>query len=659
MKKDLIFALDIGTRTVVGLLCRVTEKDNIRVEYYHIEAHPQRSMLDGQIHDVVQVSRVIQKVKEELENQSGLELKQAAIAAAGRALSTLRTVSELKLPANREVVAEDVRHLEMKALGEAREKMTKDKSTFYCVGYSPISYTLNQLAIANPVGQRGQSIGVEIIATFLPQVVVDSLFSALAKADLLVQSLTLEPIAAMSLAIPERLRMLNLALVDIGAGTSDIAISRSGTVMAYDMADSAGDEVTEALAQHYLLDFNGAERVKIALHQGGEVEFTDVLGNHYREPAEKILDIIEPVVEQLAQTLAEKIKANNGGKSPAAVFCVGGGSQTPLLPAKLALSLDLPEERVGIRTRANLEGVEFDSLDLSGPEVVTPLGIAMTALKPRGEHFMQVKVNGDEVTLFNVQRSVVAQALLHSSIKVEDVLGVRGPALEYVLNDEAVRIPGEPGAPGKITVDNQEATLDAPIAPGARIEVDEGKKGEQAIFTLESLTESFEPLELTVNGTRVTLPQVKKINGLPAQPDTVISSGDKVEIRPPANVREVAMLMDIDMDKHSVSVNGRPSTADTSLSAGDALSFDDQGKTNNETAASPPADDQHLTVSVNGQRITLQPGQQQLMHALAQAEIDYSSAAGRLVINLNGRDADFSASLQHGDKVEVFWTSQR
>ncbi len=659
MNKDLIFALDIGTRTVVGLLCRVTDKGNIKVEYYDIEAHPQRSMMDGQIHDVVQVSRVISKVKGELERQSGLELKQAAIAAAGRALSTLKSSSELKFPATREVTDEDVRHLEMKALGEAREKMTREKSNFYCVGYSPISYTLNQLAIANPVGQRGQVIGVEIIATFLPQVVVDSLFSALSKSELLVQSLTLEPIAAMSLAIPERLRMLNLALIDIGAGTSDIAISRSGTVMAYDMADSAGDEVTEAIAQHYLLDFNGAERVKLALHQGGEVEFTDVLGNHYRESAETILELVEPVVEELARTLAEKIKENNGGKPPAAVFCVGGGSQTPLLPAKLALSLGLPEERVGIRTRANLEEVEFESLDLSGPEVVTPLGIAMTALKPRGEHFMQVKVNGDEVTLFNVQRSVVAQALLHSSIKVEDVLGVRGPALEYVLNGQSVRIAGEPGSPGSISVDGQEATLETPIAPGARIEVDQGKQGDQAACTLEALSESVEQLEVTVNGTRMSLPPIRKINGLPAQPDTVISPGDKVEIRPPTTVQEAAMLMDIDMDKHSVKVNGSLAEADTAIAAGDKISFDPREERSQQATDSPPADDREVAVTVNGQRIVLQPGQQQLMHALALADIDYSSARGQLVIHLNGRDAEFSSPLNQGDKVEVFWTSQR
>lgn len=655
--KDVIFALDIGTRTVVGLLCRVAESGSIRVEHFHIEAHPQRSMLDGQIHDVGQVSNVIKRVKERLEQQSGRTLDQAAIAAAGRALSTLKASCTLQFATVREVTEQDVRHLEMKALGQAREQMNKEKSSFYCVGYSPIAYTLNQLAITNPVGQRGQAIGVEIIATFLPQVVVDSLFSALAKAGLMVKSLTLEPIAAMSLAIPERLRMLNLALVDIGAGTSDIAISRGGTVMAYDMVDKAGDEITEALSQHYLLDFNSAERLKLALNEGDQVEFTDVLGNRYQQPTDQVLAVIEPVVAQLAETLAEKIKANNGGKSPAAVFCVGGGSQTPLLARHLARCLELPEERIGIRTRENLDDVEFDSPELSGPDVVTPLGIALTALKPRGEHFMQVEVNEDSVTLFNVQRSIVAQALLHSSVDMESILGVRGPALEFDLNGNATRIPGEPGIPGKITVDGQEATLDTPIAPGARIQVAPGEKGRQARCTLGQLVAKFEPCSLTVNETQITLPLIQKVNGLPAGPDTVISPGDKVEIRPPKTVGEVAMLMDVDIDQTAVTVDGRSADLSHPIGPESVVSFGPhQPARPKEPGAEHPS---RLLVTVNGQQVQLMPEQNQLMHALAQAEIDYSAARGRLVIHVNGRDADFSTQLKQGDKVEVFWTSER
>lgn len=85
-----------------------------------------------------------------------------------------------------------------------------------------------------------------MVATFLPSEVVDSLYAVMQKAGLEVASMTLEPIAALNAAIPADLRLLNLALVDIGAGTSDIAVCRDGSVVGYTMATVAGDEITEA-----------------------------------------------------------------------------------------------------------------------------------------------------------------------------------------------------------------------------------------------------------------------------------------------------------------------------------------------------------------------------------------------------------------------------
>ena len=73
-----------------------------------------------------------------------------------------------------------------------------------------------------------------MLATFLPQMVIEGLYSVISKAGL-EANITLEPIAAINVAIKEELRLLNLVLVDIGAGTSDIAITRDGKIMAYAM----------------------------------------------------------------------------------------------------------------------------------------------------------------------------------------------------------------------------------------------------------------------------------------------------------------------------------------------------------------------------------------------------------------------------------------
>src|SRR3712207_9562521 len=82
----------------------------------------------------------------------------------------------------------------------------------------------------------------------------------------------------MEAAVPKKLRLLNIALVDVGAGTSDIAISSNDSISAYGMVPMAGDEVTEAIVQNFLVDFNTAEKIKIATSKGENIEFVDVLG---------------------------------------------------------------------------------------------------------------------------------------------------------------------------------------------------------------------------------------------------------------------------------------------------------------------------------------------------------------------------------------------
>lgn len=93
---DQMFALDIGTRSVVGLLMEKVDNQYQLLDYYVIE-HEERSMLDGQIHDIVSVSNVIQRVKSHLEQKHGITLNKACVAAAGRALKTKRTHTTKKI----------------------------------------------------------------------------------------------------------------------------------------------------------------------------------------------------------------------------------------------------------------------------------------------------------------------------------------------------------------------------------------------------------------------------------------------------------------------------------------------------------------------------------------------------------------------------------
>ena len=87
MKEDVLFALDIGTRKVMGLVYERLD-EGFRILGHSIMEHPNRSMRDGQIHHVSEVASVIKSVKNELEDMIGVQLTNVAVAAAGRSLRT-------------------------------------------------------------------------------------------------------------------------------------------------------------------------------------------------------------------------------------------------------------------------------------------------------------------------------------------------------------------------------------------------------------------------------------------------------------------------------------------------------------------------------------------------------------------------------------------
>ncbi len=202
------------------------------------------------------------------------------MAAAGRALRTERGEYCLELSAPEIVKGERISQLELEAVAAA-ERTLQDKEQeqrMFLVGYTVTQLRLDHYPMTSLEGHTGQVLEAAVVATFLPSEVVDSLYAVMVEAGLEVASLTLEPIAALNAAIPEDIRLLNLALVDIGAGTTDIALCRDGGVVGYTMATVAGDEITEALMRACLVDYHTAERIKMQLGKGAPISFEDVVG---------------------------------------------------------------------------------------------------------------------------------------------------------------------------------------------------------------------------------------------------------------------------------------------------------------------------------------------------------------------------------------------
>src|SRR5699024_8035069 len=137
-----------------------------------------RTMLDGQIQHVTEVAALIAEVKNELEEKHG-PLQEVCVAAAGRALKTIQAEQSIDISEKRLTSEEEIRHLELSAVQQALTMLTEEATTkfsdYHCVGYSVLHYKLDGEPIVSLLDQVGEVASVEVIATFLPKVVVESL----------------------------------------------------------------------------------------------------------------------------------------------------------------------------------------------------------------------------------------------------------------------------------------------------------------------------------------------------------------------------------------------------------------------------------------------------------------------------------------------------
>ncbi len=222
LKGNFVYGLDIGTRSIVGTV-GYPEKDGFVVVSQKVKEHETRAMIDGQIHDIAAVGETIRYVTDELEKEVGEKLKSVCIAAAGRVLRTVNTHVDMEFDEEKTITREDIFALDSLGIEKSYENFVQENNTdliFYCVGYTVMRYQLNHYPMMNLENHKARSISADLIATFLPDEVVDGLYKAVEMAGLEVANLTLEPIAAMEVAIPANYRMLNIALIDVGAGTS-------------------------------------------------------------------------------------------------------------------------------------------------------------------------------------------------------------------------------------------------------------------------------------------------------------------------------------------------------------------------------------------------------------------------------------------------------
>ncbi len=679
----MIFALDIGTRSIIGMI-GVVEENRVHITAIEREDHAERAMIDGQIENIAKVSALADKVKKRLEAKVKTRLSRVCVAAAGRALRTRRADFELELPGTQLIDDEIISRLEAGAIGKAEEafdaenEALNDSRRFYLVGYTVCQYYLDQYTMSDLKDHRGQHVKVDLIATFLPSEVVESLYTTMNKIGLEVASITLEPIAAINAAIPENLRLLNLALVDIGAGTSDIAACTGGSITGYTMATVAGDEITETIMKKYLVDFGTAETIKAQLLQEEPITFTNILGFEQKVTQEELLTSIRDTASLLCKEIADKILEINGG-APSALFLAGGGSKLAGLKDELTVTLGMDETRVAVAGnyfQANACSAEYD---LNNPEYATPLGIVVSSGLNMINDSFRVMLNGRPAKLFRTGSFTALNLLMMNGYTFRDIIGRSGANLTVTVNGRRKVFYGTATQPASLLINQQEGRLSEVIHAGDIIDFVPAVQGQPARPCLGDIEGAAYCTDITLNGMHVSLKTFLK-NGdsiMMELPPTEKTSAEKPEPadqtptketlsestaqQPAAEMPEARTVSEAALQPEA----GTEPPAPAQSTAGSGSSTSAQASASTPAADIPtptprpavPRPRQEFLFHLNGSplRLPRKPdgSPYYLMDLIEYSGIDLKEPKGRVKLTVNGRIGMFQQALSEGDSVQI------
>lgn len=698
---QLVFGLDIGTRSIVGTVGYKAGNRFIVVAQRSRE-HETRAMLDGQIHDIRKVGETIAEVKRELEEAVGRKLPDVCIAAAGRVLRTVTTHVEYPFSGDKEIGQEDVYALIAAGIEKAYQEFLSgqnDDMRFYCVGHSVVRFYLNGYPMGNLEGHKARTIGVDLIATFLPDEVVDGLYKAVELAGLNVSSLTLEPIAAIQLAIPERFRMLNIALLDVGAGTSDISITNDGCILAYGMIPMAGDLLTEEIARHCLVDFATAEQIKKQAGETETISFMDIMLLPQTISSEEIGNITAPVIDDMAQQAADKIKELNGDKPVSAVFVVGGGGKIPGYTDAIADKLGIARERVALRGEEVMQQIVFEEDVKKDSLLVTPIGICLNFYE-QSNNFIFVSFNDERIKIYDNNRLTVADAAIQAQFPNDGLFPRRGDSLDFTVNGKQRMARGQFGETAVITVNGETADIYTPIHANDLIRVIPSTAGEKGRLTIRELPESTESLQVIVNERKVEVPRFASVNGVLQSGYYEIQENDEIEILNYYTVGQILEFMDVLLEPWmNLYVNNRLADRDTPVYENFSVLWtretltepqresgqpeeskenmmqekermEEPETTGEETKAEEKEEEEKegevaeentgavsINVLVNNQLVVLE-GKSEYVYVDVFEKIDFDRSRPKgmgIVATLNGRPAQYMEAIQDGDVLEIYW----
>ncbi len=383
-------ALDIGTEFAKALVFEIDERRHGTVRGVGRKRQGLAHMQSGTVADIGAVVDNCGVALQEAEEMAGFRPTQVIIGIAGELVKGFTTAhaQERKkpdVPINDAELQRLIDGVQREALEAAERAITWETGLpnvdVRLVHAAVTSASIDGYAVTNPVGFQGRHVKIGIFNAFAPLVHLGALESVASELDLELLEIVAEPYAVARVIGSEQVRQAGALFVDIGGGTTDVALVRAGGIEGTRMFALAGRAFTKSLADRLDLPFPRAEALKVDYARGLPLAEREQIAGIVADDVAVWAAGMELVLDELG----------GGDMLPSRIYLCGGGSRLPETAAALRaesfwsrLPFSRPPE-VTVMAPEMVESLDDATQLLVDQQDVTPLGLANQAIELQAE----------------------------------------------------------------------------------------------------------------------------------------------------------------------------------------------------------------------------------------------------------------------------------
>ncbi|HIA91965.1 TPA: hypothetical protein EYO12_02505 [Candidatus Saccharibacteria bacterium] len=329
---EYIVALDVGTEFVKALIGKV-EDDRIEVVGVGRQHQKLSDMHSGAIADIAGVVENCEKALQKAEDMAEASPRSAVLGLAGELVKGgTTTIKYRRKDAKTALEIEELEGIMQKirdrAAARTRAQLAWESGNkeleIRLVNSALVNVNVDGYKVTNPIGFQGGDVAIQLFTAFAPMVHIGALERVSDELDLALLSLSAEPYAvARSVTKSEADNNFSAILIDVGGGTTDIAVVNDGGVEGTKMFGIGGRSFTNAIAHEFDIDFEKAEAMKLRSNQ---VEEKSKTANRVNEALEQVLDVW---IDGVVLALSEFDSLDH--LPPRVLLCGGGAGLKPLL----------------------------------------------------------------------------------------------------------------------------------------------------------------------------------------------------------------------------------------------------------------------------------------------------------------------------------------